>query len=175
MPKLELAKERLLLLMRHAKSSWDNPGWSDHDRPLNERGMRDAPRMGHFLSEHGLEPSLIVSSTAIRARQTAERVAEVCRYTGPIVFEPQLYHASTSDWSHVFARLPDEHHRVLCVGHNPGLEQLLKSWTGDEIEMPTAALAVADVRVSEWSVYSSRAVSVSAVYRPRELDEGEGS
>jgi len=166
---------RTLFLMRHAKSSWDNPAWSDHDRPLNERGIRDAPRMGRLLEEQGGPPSLIVSSTATRARDTAVRVAEACRYQGEIVLDPRLYHASPGDWKDVLRSLPDSHYRVLCVGHNPGLEELLRKWTGDIVEMPTAAIAVADIHATNWSDYDRRSVSLSAVYRPKELEDPPGA
>jgi phosphohistidine phosphatase len=162
---------RTLLLMRHAKSSWDNPHMSDHDRPLNERGLRDAPRMGHLIENQGLPPSLIVSSTAVRARETAHRVAEACRFTGDIVLEPRLYHATTGDWKQVISELPASDERVLCVGHNPGLEELLKRWTSESVEMPTAALAVIDLHVSDWADYAPRTVSLAGVFRPKELDD----
>ncbi len=159
---------RTLILMRHAKSSWDNPAWTDHDRPLNDRGDRDAPRMAAVLNERGLTPSRIVSSTAQRARRTAELVAEGLHFTGEIVLEPRLYLASPGDWHEVVRSLPDEHETVLCIGHNPGLEQLLRKWSGEEIEMPTAAIAVVDVPASPWGDYERQGLTVSAVLRPRE-------
>ncbi|MFG0335704.1 MAG: SixA phosphatase family protein, partial [Maioricimonas sp. JB049] len=83
---------KTLLLMRHAKSSWADPSKADHDRPLNARGKRDAPRMGQWLLEQNLVPDRIVSSTARRARKTASRVASGCGYTAEIVHERALYH-----------------------------------------------------------------------------------
>lgn len=166
---------RTLLVMRHAKSSWDNPAWSDHDRPLNERGLHDAPRMGHWIEEQGGAPSLIISSTATRARDTAERVADACHYLGNIVLEPRLYHATPSDWKDVVRSLPDSHYRILCVGHNPGLEELLRKWTGEIVEMPTAAVAVADLHISAWSDYDRHHVSVTSVSRPKEIDGSAGA
>jgi phosphohistidine phosphatase len=159
---------RTLLLMRHAKSSWDNPAWTDHDRPLNDRGDQDAPRMAGLLKERGLTPSHIVSSTANRARATAELVAESLRFEGQIVLEPRLYLASPTDWDFVLKQLPDEHQTILCVGHNPGLEQILRRWSGEEIEMPTAAIAVVEAAVSQWDDYDRQVLTVSDILRPRD-------
>jgi phosphohistidine phosphatase len=160
---------RTLLLMRHAKSSWDNPAWSDHDRPLNDRGDRDAPRMAQILKERGLTPSHIVSSTANRAKSTAEIVAESIGFAGQIVLEPRLYLASPTDWDLIVKQLPDEHATVLCVGHNPGIEQILRKWSGEEIEMPTAAIAIVDVTMSQWDQYDRHGLTVTDVLRPKEI------
>jgi phosphohistidine phosphatase len=160
---------RTLLLMRHAKSSWDNPAWTDHDRPLNDRGDRDAPRMAEVLKERGLIPSRIVSSTANRAKTTAEIVAKSIGFTGEIVLEPRLYLASPADWDVIVKQLPDEHETVLCVGHNPGIEQVLRKWSGEEIEMPTAAIAIVDVTVSQWDQYDRHGLTVTDVLRPKEI------
>jgi phosphohistidine phosphatase len=160
---------RTLLLMRHAKSSWENPAWSDHDRPLNERGDRDAPRMAAVLKDRGLSPAHIVASTAVRARTTAEKVAESIGFAGRIVFEPKLYLASPADWQTIIRQLPDEHETVLCVGHNPGLEELLRKWSGEDIEMPTAAIAIIDVAIAQWSVFDRNGVTVTDVLRPKEV------
>ena len=84
---------KTLLLMRHAKSSWDDPDVADHDRPLNKRGKKDAPRMGQWLAEQGLTPEVIVTSTAKRARKTAELVAESCGCQREPIVLPELYHA----------------------------------------------------------------------------------
>jgi phosphohistidine phosphatase len=160
---------RTLLLMRHAKSSWDNPAWTDHDRPLNDRGDRDAPRMAKILKDRGLTPSHIVSSTAKRARTTAELVADSIGFKGEIVLEPRLYLATPSDWDFVVKRFPDEHETILCVGHNPGLEQILRKWSGEDLEMPTAAVAIVEVTVSQWNEYDRHGLTVSDLLRPKEI------
>ena len=82
---------KTLLILRHAKSSWKQPGFADHDRPLNRRGNRDAPRVGLLLRRQALTPDLIVSSTAERARATAVQVAESVVYGSPVELDRQLY------------------------------------------------------------------------------------
>jgi phosphohistidine phosphatase len=131
--------------------------------------------MGKLLEEQGLAPTLIVSSTATRARETAERVAEAVHYEGSILFEPRLYHAAPSDWKDVLRDLPDSHHRILCIGHNPGLEELIKKWIGEPVEMPTAALAVADVHLAEWRDYDRHHVNISGIFRPREISDADSA
>jgi len=81
---------KTLLVLRHAKSSWDDPALGDHERPLNKRGRRDAPRMGELVREYGLIPDVVISSDAVRARRTAEAVAEAARYAGEILLDPSL-------------------------------------------------------------------------------------
>ena len=85
------------LVLRHAKSSWNDPALDDHERPLNKRGRRDAPRMGELVREYGLIPDVVISSDAVRARLTAEAVAEAARYAGEILLDPHLYMACPAD------------------------------------------------------------------------------
>ena len=88
---------KTLLVLRHAKSSWNDPTLDDHERTLNKRGRRDAPRMGELVREYGLIPDVVTSSDAVRARLTAEAVAEAARYAGEILLDPHLYMACPSD------------------------------------------------------------------------------
>ena len=88
---------KTLLVLRHAKSSWDDTALDDHERPLNERGRRDGPRMGELVREHRLTPDIIISSDAVRARRTAEAVAKATRYAGEVRLDRLLYLASPAD------------------------------------------------------------------------------
>ena len=88
---------KTLLILRHAKSSHGNESFSDHDRPLNQRGQRDAPRIGELLSAENLLPDLIVSSTARRAHDTTELLLSASAYRGPVMYLPELYLAGPAD------------------------------------------------------------------------------
>lgn len=141
---------KTLLLMRHAKSSWKDPAAQDHERPLNKRGEKDAPKVGKLLKDHNLVPHFIVSSTAARCAQTADLVGEKSGYTGEILYSDSLYLAEPQAIVEVLRDLPDEHKRVLVIGHNPGLEGLLQMLTGRVESLPTSALAYLVLPVKSW-------------------------
>src|SRR5690348_12650091 len=101
-----------VLVLRHAKSSWKHPKLADHDRPLNKRGKRDAPRMGRLLKKEHLVPDIIISSTAIRARTTAKAVAKASGYQGEITFNRSLYAAGPQAYIDVLHDLSDQYVRV---------------------------------------------------------------
>jgi phosphohistidine phosphatase len=162
---------KLLLILRHAKSSWKHPGLGDHERPLNKRGKRDAPRMGRLLAREGLLPDLILSSTAVRARTTAEMVADASRYDGPLTPTPELYEATPEAYVDALRGLDDRFKSVMVVGHNPGLEQLLHLLTGADEALPTAALAKVELEVAAWcELDRSPQGSLVQLWRPKELD-----
>jgi len=113
---------KTLILVRHAKSSWDDPMLDDVDRPLNDRGKRDAPRMGKRLKEKDLHPQLMLTSHARRAYSTCKRIAEVLGYAKDrIKTDQRLYHAGEEQLLHVVQALPERHDVVMIFGHNPGM------------------------------------------------------
>jgi phosphohistidine phosphatase len=161
---------KVFLLLRHGKSSWESAGLSDHDRPLNNRGKRDAPRMGKVLLEEGIVPEIIISSSAIRARSTAERVAKSSRYDGQVIIQSSLYRGGPEAYLDVLRRQPDRNQTVLMVGHNPDIEQLLEMLTRKETIMPTCSLAVVNLPVKRWlDLTKSTKAELRKVWRPKEL------
>lgn len=146
---------KTLLILRHAKSSWDQPGLRDHDRPLNPRGRRDAPRMGRFLVERDLVPDRIVSSTAVRARATAELAAAEFDREVPIETTSDLYHASPDAYIDVVEAMGGAEERLMVVGHNPGITSLVWHLTGEGEYMPTAALAAVELDIEDWAELGS--------------------
>ena len=141
-----------LLVLRHAKSSWADNSLDDWQRPLNDRGRRDAPRVGQWLRDHALVPDLIVTSDAVRARETAAAVAKAAGYPREIVVEPALYHATPADAIEVIRSVGDQAARtLLLVGHNPGLEDLVSRLSGEHHDMVTAAIVELTVRIDRWS------------------------
>lgn len=143
---------KTLLILRHAKSSWKYPELSDHDRPLNNRGKRDAPLMGQLIAEEGLTPELILTSSAVRAWKTAELVAEQCGYEDEIHVVRALYHAGPETFYEVISQIPDRYSCILVIGHNPGIEELLEDLTGIWERMPTAALAQVNLEFDTWQL-----------------------
>ena len=115
-----------IILVRHGKSAWDDPNLTDHDRPLADRGLEDIPEMGLRLKDKGLIPDLMISSTAIRASQTAEILAEVLHLPkSKIVYDKNLYHASYAMILKCIQRQDDENELIFVVGHNPGMNDFI--------------------------------------------------
>jgi phosphohistidine phosphatase len=160
-----------LLILRHAKSSWSDESLSDHDRPLNDRGKRDAPKVGELLRQLDLAPQRILCSTAKRARKTAAKAGQSCGFAGEIEQRPELYLAPPSAYREALQNLPDEVERAMVVGHNPGLEELLAELTGSPQHLPTAALAHVQLDVERWSdVQDGTTGKLAGLWRPRDSD-----
>jgi len=161
---------KLLSILRHAKSSWKDSSLEDHERPLNERGIRAAPRMGELIREQGLVPDTILSSTARRAQDTALAVAAAAGFPGEVRFTPRFYLASPETYLEALRELPDTTGHVMVVGHNPGLEELLAVVVGAPHAMPTAALAVVELPIESWRDLGPPPLgSLRSIWRPRDL------
>jgi phosphohistidine phosphatase len=162
---------KTLLLLRHAKSSWKDSDLDDHDRPLNQRGRREAPRMGRLLLDENLVPDLIVASSARRARKTAEEVIRACGYRGDTRFTGELYSANRDRLRTFLGTLPAAADRVLLIGHNPALEELAESLLGAYCPLSTAALAHLKLAISAWDEISGQpAAELIRVWQPGELE-----
>src|ERR1700742_1748644 len=122
---------KTLFLLRHAKSSWDNPGLADFDRPLNDRGFAAAPLMGRVLSIKGYRPALIISSPAERAKTTAILVKAAAGFDCPLEYDDRVYEASPQKLQKVISKVSDEKESVMVAGHNPGVTGLLKLFTNE--------------------------------------------
>lgn len=147
---------RHLLVLRHAKSSWKHDGLSDHDRPLNKRGLHDAPGVGRLLRDRGLLPDCILSSTAVRACTTAHQVAEAANLSQAPVLVQALYLAPAESYLEHLAAVDETLGRVMVVGHNPGLEELVKLLTGRDEIIATASLAHIGLPIEYWAELDSR-------------------
>ena len=138
---------RTLILVRHAKSDWSAPV-DDQHRPLARRGRRQAPATRRWLAEHLPAPELVLVSVAVRAQQTWELLASelpVLPPDVPVHSEEAVYTFSGKTLGQVVASLPAHLNRVLLVGHNPALEELLEHLTAQQLRLTTSALAVVDL------------------------------
>ena len=143
---------KTLLLVRHAKSSWGDPGLADHDRPLNERGLRDAPEMGRRLHARGIRPDVIRSSTALRARTTAFLIAEELGLAADaVVLDERLYGSSSARVLDLVAELEAGVSVAMIVAHDPGLSDLAFDLSGTIEHMPTCAVAEFSFEVDDWA------------------------
>lgn len=145
-----------LIIIRHAKSSWDNPELEDFDRPLNKRGQKDAPRMGKRLKEKRITPDIMLSSPAERALATCIAIAKVLDFDqSKIKTERKLYHASEDEMLNIIRNLKDSprdsEEVVLLFGHNPGLTEFANSLLSQTIDnIPTCGIVGAELPVKRW-------------------------
>lgn len=162
---------KTLLIMRHAKSSWDNSECSDFERPLNEFGLKAAPFMGNIIYKNGLQPDLIISSPAKRAKQTAVLIKAVAEIDANIEYREELYGARTTAFLNVTFNIEDKYESVLLIGHNPEIENFIHKMTGETQSMPTASVAVIKLNIKKWSEITANCGRLELIVRPRDLME----
>ena len=160
---------KTLILVRHAKSSWTDPALPDRDRPLNDRGKRDAPKMARRLAKDGVKPDLILSSPAKRARTTARIIAKAldCR-PGDIQVNDRLYAVEAGELLRVIRGLDDKLKRAMLVGHNPELTDLAHRLSNKVAYLPTCAIAVFAFDAKSWSSVGEEKPSSVTLYTPRQ-------
>jgi len=163
---------KTLLLMRHAKSSWKHEDITDHERPLNKRGKKDAPLMGKLIFEKELMPQLILSSSALRARLTVNAIIESANHQGEVEFLDDFYMAEPAVYLEKLRSLPDDLERVMIVGHNPGLEGLLQILSQQVESLPTCAIAYLILPIKDWSELNEDTHGdLIELWKPRDLRE----
>ena len=149
---------KTLYLVRHAKSSWDDPYLDDFERPLNDRGKNDAPRMGKRLKEREIHPNLMLSSPAKRALSTARRMAKIFGYPKEAIrTDKKMYHASEEGILSVIKNLNDKHDSVMVFGHNPGLTEFANALSdADEVtaNIPTCGIVAFLLAINSWKELS---------------------
>jgi len=170
-----------LLLLRHAKSSWDTPGLDDFERPLSDRGLHAAPVMGRFIAGHDLNPQLALCSSSVRTQATLDLVMQELGSPRPAVrYEDQLYLAPATTLLAEIKRTPARWKRVMLVGHNPGMHDLavMLAGSGDRelldalaVKYPTAALAVLKFDVSGWAAIARAAGHLAQYVTPGRLSK----
>lgn len=156
-------------LLRHAKSSWKDSDLSDFERPLNGRGREAAPLVGQFILQNKIRPDLILSSPAERARETATLVIKAAKLSAELRFDERIYEASAARLLDVVSQIDESVGVAMLVGHNPGMEDLLETLTGERHSMPTAALARIILDVEKWSKVRERTGRLDWLVRVKEL------
>ncbi len=169
-----------LYLLRHAKSSWKDTSLPDHDRPLAARGRRATRAIARHLRDHGIEPELVLCSTARRARDTLEPI-EPALGSPAVLVERDLYAASAPALLERLRSVPDSVESVMLIGHNPGLQDLAldlarPSPTARELatKYPTATLATLAFGATNWQELDHQTAALVALVRPRDLEGGTG-
>jgi phosphohistidine phosphatase len=167
-----------LILLRHAKSAWEDPDLDDHDRPLNRRGRLSAPLMGAWMADRGFLPDRVLCSTSTRTVETWALARAALPGAPDAVAEPRLYHADPATMLELVRATPDAAATLLLIGHQPGLGSLTRKLAapGAPIhctrafqKFPTAACAVIDFPVESWPDVAFGAGAFHAFGVPREL------
>ena len=174
---------RTLYLLRHAKSSWDDASLGDHDRPLAARGRSAAPVIGRFMAENGLVPDLVLCSTAVRTRETWSLVEPHLGDGIRVVYDDDLYGASSGSLIRVVRGCPDEVQKVLLIAHNPGIQaaSLALAGSGPSRAMkklrrkyPTGALVELSCDIDHWADVSTGGCRLERFVRPKDLPDSDG-
>ena len=160
---------KTLLLLRHAKSSWKDTNVKDFDRSLNQRGLKAAPGIGRLMRKRKLEPKLVLSSPAERARQTTQLVIDAAGMKTELRYDERIYEATGARLFEIVAQIEDDADLALLVGHNPGLEELLEKLTGEARSLPTAALVCIGLEIEKWSKLRAGAGRLEWLVKPKEL------
>jgi phosphohistidine phosphatase len=170
----EVNNERTLVIVRHAKSSWDFDV-DDHERPLSGRGRRDAEALGQLLSQRSLGPDLVLCSTATRTRQTWEYAKAGGATAGEVQYLRGIYHAWVPELLAMIREVPDQIHTLLVLGHAPGIPDLVEhicvrtdspDWTQMDSKFPTSALAIVNVP-GPWSELGKDRAELGGFLVPR--------
>jgi phosphohistidine phosphatase len=167
-----------LTLLRHAKSSWHDPALPDQDRPLNARGVAAAPLMGRAMAKHGLDPDLVLCSPARRTRDTLALVLPQLKTEPQIVYEDELYHATSAEMLTLLQKVAPAASQLLMVGHNPELQSFALDLIGSgpkhlkdrlEAKLPTAGLVAIRFSVGAWSSIAINSGKLELFLTPRDV------
>ncbi|MEM6421105.1 MAG: histidine phosphatase family protein [Pseudomonadota bacterium] len=174
---------KMVILLRHAKSSWANPDLEDHDRPLNKRGKAAAPLIAEWMLRSGYRPDRVLCSSSKRTRQTLKRMRETMPDLPQTIVEPRLYHADPGVMFELLSEQPASAQSVLVLGHQPGLSAFARKLVNGHVRprctrafqhFPTAAAAVLTLPVAQWEDLAPNSAAFIDFAVPRELT-GTGS
>lgn len=164
-------KSRKLVLMRHAKSDWTDESLSDHDRPLNKRGKRDAPRMANWLASVDCQPDRILCSSSARTRETAALMNQAWTADPDIQYCQSLYLASPESILATIHAEAGDAQCVLVLAHNPGMSHIVSVLSNKFRDMPTAAAAVFQVDTDWVELASKQGCRLVQFMRPKALED----
>ena len=163
---------RYIILFRHGKSDWNANYASDHERPVSKRGIKAAKKMGRYLSNIDQVPGLIISSTALRARNTAELAINAGKWSSDLVLEKKIYESSVDTLKSIITKQNDEYNSICLVGHEPTFSSFIERcnnavWS----RFPTASMARIDFNINSWYDVDLKFGSLVWLLRPKEIDQ----
>jgi phosphohistidine phosphatase len=162
---------RTLYLLRHAKSSWKDESQLDFERPLASRGRKACSVIAKFIQSEAIEFDLLLSSTAVRARETIELIRQQAKLRSELRYDERIYEAPVTRLVEIISEVENDRKVILLVGHNPGMEELIHTLTGEERQVSTASLAKIKLKVSKWSEVGNANGTLEWIVRPKELVE----
>ena len=159
-----------ILLFRHGKSNWKAQYEKDHERPLSKRGMQAAELMGKYIFQIKQVPDKVISSTAIRAKSTAELASKFGNWHSDFVLDPDIYHCSTDKLQNIIAKQNSNINFICLVGHEPTFSSFLSKITGEDlVHFPTASVAKINLPINRWKEIERGQGFLSFLKRPKEL------
>jgi phosphohistidine phosphatase len=161
---------KVVYFVRHAKSSWAEPALKDFDRPLNKRGLRDAPFMGKLMNAKESRPDALISSPALRAKTTAYYFAEALGIEkDKVQLNPAIYEAFTGELLDIVQQLPDACDTVMLFGHNPALTSLANKFSSTPIaNIPTCGIFKVEATVAKWEAFKEANGRLTAFHYPKQ-------
>ena len=169
---------KTIFLLRHAKSSWDDPRLNDLDRPLASRGIKSSKKIGKYLKKNKLTPDIVYCSSATRAKQTWELVNRIVEKKKNVKYINKLYMANSSDFMDVIKKTDNDFKSLMLVSHNPGIESIAIELSKNEnnkfhqiinIKYPTGALAIIKFNLSDWGKINYKKGEIYEFIKPKEL------
>jgi phosphohistidine phosphatase len=160
---------KTLFLLRHTKSSSKDQKLPDFERPLNRRGRRDAEAVGRFLKMKEIVPDLVLSSPALRARETVEHVTRAAKWRTEVRYDERIYEAGAVRLLEVISQIESERKTVFVVGHNPGMEEVLHLLTGRMEQVPTGGLAKVLLKTPKWAAIVDKKANLEWLVKPKEM------
>jgi phosphohistidine phosphatase len=161
---------KTLFLLRHAKSSWKDESLPDFERPLNRRGQRAAATIGEYLRSRDVAPDLVLSSPAVRARETITLVKKAAQWTTEVRYDQRIYEASATRLAEIVSQIENDRKLVMMVGHNPGMEELLLLLTGITERLRTASVAKITLKTSKWATATEKTGRLEWLVSPGDLE-----
>ena len=168
-------ENKVLLILRHAKSSWKNKNLNDHDRPLNKRGRKEAIKMGEYLRAMDLVPDAIITSSALRAIETTILVCSQSSYNGVVEVNFSFHGGNTLSYIQAISTSNEDKNRLLIVGHNPTLEESVSKLTNKVVRLPTCTLIQIRLNIVNWnaiSLHSEFKPEIVEIWRPKKIELG---
>ncbi|MBG0785595.1 MAG: histidine phosphatase family protein [Anaerolineaceae bacterium] len=163
---------KTLLLMRHAKSSWKDENLSDIERPLKKRGVKDAKLIAKVIKENNLIPDAIISSPAVRTKETVKVLKKELDFNGKEIVAEQLYMGEPESFVEALKSVNNKHNTVLVVAHNPGLEAYLQILGGEIEAVPTGGLGYLVLVLEDWANISLETMGdLVGFWKPKDLRE----